>query len=42
LLREAGFDAATTVKVMTANCANHLNREAEVGRIEPAPRPSSS
>lgn len=38
LLREAGFDAATTVKVMTANGAAYLGRSAEVGRIAPGMR----
>lgn len=38
LLREAGFDAATTVKVMTANGAAYLGRTAEVGRIAPGLR----
>lgn len=33
LLREAGFDAATTVRIMTANGATYLGREAEVGRV---------
>ncbi|HEY8881352.1 MAG TPA: amidohydrolase family protein [Roseateles sp.] len=38
LLREAGFDAATTVKVMTANGATYLGRSADVGRIAPGLR----
>lgn len=38
LLREAGFDAATTVKVMTANGAAYLGRTADVGRIAPGLR----
>ncbi|MBI3345947.1 MAG: amidohydrolase family protein [Burkholderiales bacterium] len=38
LLREAGFDAATTVKVMTANGATYLGRTADIGRIVPGLR----
>ncbi len=38
LLREAGFDAATTVKVMSANGAAYLNRSADIGRIAPGLR----
>lgn len=38
LLREAGFDAAATVKVMTANGARYLNREADIGRVSPGLR----
>lgn len=38
LLREAGFDAATTVKVMTANGARYLGREADIGRVAPGLR----
>ncbi len=38
LLREAGFDAATTVKVMTANGATYLGRTADIGRIAPGLR----
>lgn len=38
LLREAGFDAATTVKVMTANGAAYLGRTADIGRIAPGLR----
>jgi enamidase len=38
LLREAGFDAATTVQVMTANGATYLGRSADVGRIAPGLR----
>ena len=38
LLREAGFDAATTVKVMTAHGATYLGRSAEVGRVAPGLR----
>lgn len=38
LLREAGFDAGTTVKVMTANGATYLGRTADVGRIAPGLR----
>lgn len=38
LLREAGFDAATAVKVMTANGATYLGRQADVGRIAPGLR----
>ncbi|MDR7331210.1 amidohydrolase family protein [Roseateles asaccharophilus] len=38
LLREAGFDAAATVKVMTANGAQYLGRSADVGRIAPGLR----
>jgi len=38
LLREAGFDAATTVQVMTANGARYLGREADIGRIAPGLR----
>ncbi len=38
LLREAGFDAATAVQVMTANGATYLGRTAEVGRIAPGLR----
>jgi imidazolonepropionase-like amidohydrolase len=38
LLREAGFDAGTTVKVMTANGASYLGRGADIGRIAPGLR----
>lgn len=38
LLREAGFDAAATVKVMTSNGAQYLGRATEVGRIAPGLR----
>ena len=38
LLREAGFDAAATVKVMTANGATYLGRSSDVGRIAPGLR----
>jgi imidazolonepropionase-like amidohydrolase len=38
LLREAGFDAAAAVKVMTANGARYLDREADIGRIAPGLR----
>ncbi|HEY1129435.1 MAG TPA: amidohydrolase family protein [Roseateles sp.] len=38
LLREAGFDDATAVQVMTANGARYLNRETEVGGIAPGLR----
>jgi len=38
LLREAGFDAATTVKVMTFNGATYLGRTADVGRVAPGLR----
>ncbi|MBV8035011.1 amidohydrolase family protein [Roseateles sp.] len=38
LLREAGFDAAAAVKVMTANGATYLGREADVGRVAPGLR----
>ena len=38
LLREAGFDAATAVKVMTANGATYLGRTADIGRIAPGLR----
>ncbi|MGM9484326.1 amidohydrolase family protein [Roseateles sp. NT4] len=38
LLREAGFDAATTVKVMTSNGATYLGRTADIGRIAPGLR----
>ncbi|KQV86433.1 amidohydrolase family protein [Pelomonas sp. Root1237] len=38
LLREAGFDAATAVKVMTSNGATYLGRTADVGRVAPGLR----
>jgi imidazolonepropionase-like amidohydrolase len=38
LLREAGFDAAATVKIMTANGATYLGRTADIGRIAPGLR----
>jgi len=38
MLREAGFDAATTVKIMTLNGATYLGRTADVGRIAPGLR----
>ena len=38
LLREAGFDATTTVKVMTANGATYLGRSADIGRVAPGLR----
>ncbi|MDG0861385.1 amidohydrolase [Pelomonas aquatica] len=38
LLREAGFDAAATVKIMTANGATYLGRSADIGRIAPGLR----
>ncbi|MFT7772064.1 amidohydrolase family protein [Roseateles sp.] len=38
LLREAGFDTATAVKVMTFNGASYLGRTAEVGRVTPGLR----
>ena len=38
LLREAGFDAATTVKIMSFNGATYLGRTNDVGRIAPGLR----
>ncbi|WP_162250862.1 amidohydrolase family protein [Pelomonas sp. Root1217] len=38
LLREAGFNAATTVRIMTSNGATYLGRSADIGRVAPGLR----